>query len=323
MLKGVVRISNLEDAQEPIADVVMRVKAEYLRRAYKVPSWTDPDDFGQIARMSGKLLKGGEEDVNAVAKTILHDWQRGRIPWFTAPPSLPDGPSQTIVNVTENATDAIEKTPPAPAIWTKAEATMKQVHLRMPQAHGLFDEEDRHDQEYATEDEDEPASGDEGGEEEEDEEVATTRYKVKRKREELSGDDEEDSDEEDDENAATEHGENSESEDVDINDELVGDGVDAETLKKFASDDEDSGGGDDSDSDSDGYGPDGLSFDQVLAEMKGEVKEKPSGVKSSTKSRVDKEEECAERTGAAGSAKNLDTVNFMAGKKPARRKGRK
>ena len=323
VLKGVVRISNLEDAQEHIADVVMRVKAEYLRRAYKVPSWTDPDDFlRQIARMSGKLLKGGEEDVNAVAKTILHDWQRGRIPWFTAPPSLPDGPSQTIVNVTENATDA-EKTAAQGFASAAAEATMKQVHRRMPQAHGLFDEEDRHDQEYATEDEDEPASGDEGGEEEEDEEENDASTKSKRKREDPSGDDEEDSDEEDDENAATEHGEDSESEDVDINDELVGDGVDAETLKKFASDDEDSDArGDDSDSDSDGYGPDGLSFDQVLAEMKGEVKEKPSGVKSSTKSRVDKKKS-ADAFGAAGSAKKEHTVNFMAGKKPARRKGRK
>ena len=93
-------------------------------------------------------------------------------------------------------------------------------------------------------------------------------------------------------------------------------GVDAETLKKFASDDEDSDArGDDSDSDSDGYGPDGLSFDQVLAEMKGEVKEKPSGVKSSTKSRVDKKKS-ADAFGAAGSAKKEHTVNFMAGKNP-------
>ena len=158
VLKGVVRISNLEDAQEHIPDVIARVKAEYLRRAYKTPSWTDPDDFlRQVARMSGKLLKGGEEDVNAVAKSILHDWQRGRIPWFTPPPSLPDGPSQTTVNVLETAS-AAEKDAAQGFASAAAEVTMKQVHRRMPQAHGLFDEEDRHDQEYATEDEDEPES---------------------------------------------------------------------------------------------------------------------------------------------------------------------
>ena len=162
VLKGVVRISNLEDAQEHIPDVIARVKAEYLRRAYKTPSWTDPDDFlRQVARMSGKLLKGGEEDVNAVAKSILHDWQRGRIPWFTPPPSLPDGPSQTTVNVLETAS-AAEKDAAQGFASAAAEVTMKQVHRRMPQAHGLFDEEDRHDQEYATEDEDEPESEDDG-----------------------------------------------------------------------------------------------------------------------------------------------------------------
>ena len=279
VLKGVVRISNLDDASEHIPDVIARVKPEYLRRAYKVPSWSDPDDFlRQIARMSGKLLKGGEEDVNAVAKTILHDWQRGRIPWFTSPPSLPDGPSQTVVNISEGASTA-EKDTAQGFASAAAEVTMKQVHRRMPQAHGLFDEEDRHDQEYATEDEDEPAS-DADEEDEEDEDEQGGDNKAKRKREELSEDEEE---EEDSGDKPGEDGEESGSEEVDIHDE-AGDTLDDETLKKFASDDDDDEQEQaaESDSDSDGYGPGGLSFDQVLAEMKGEVREKASGVGKST-----------------------------------------
>ena len=287
VLKGVTRISNLDDAQEHIADVVARVKAEYLRRAYKIPSWTDPDDFlRQVARMNGKLLKGGEEDVNAVAKVILQDWQRGRIPWFAPPPSLPDGPSQTTVNVLESAS-AVEKEAAQGFAAVAAEVTMRQVHRRMPQAHGLFDEEDAHDQEYATEDEDEPASEAEDDDDDDDNEDDGEGGKAsKRKRDALSDDEvdeERDEDEEEDEKQAPPvHGELSESEDVDINDETGG-GIDEETLKKFASDD-DEDDNDDSDSDSDGYGPGGLSFDQVLAEIKGEVKEKPSGVSGSNKS---------------------------------------
>jgi len=313
VLKGVVRISNLEDAQEHIPDVIARVKAEYLRRAYKTPSWTDPDDFlRQVARMSGKLLKGGEEDVNAVAKSILHDWQRGRIPWFTPPPSLPDGPSQTTVNVLETASSA-EKDAAQGFASAAAEVTMKQVHRRMPQAHGLFDEEDRHDQEYATEDEDEPESEDDGEGDDDDEDDGKAN-KSKRKREEVS-----DEDERQDED---EHGELSESEDVDLNDERVGDGVDAETLKKFASDededeDDEDDKGNDSDSDSDGYGPGGLSFDQVLAEMKGEVKEKPSGVsgKSMAKKSRDNKRKSADAFGASSSGKEERTVSFVPSKK--------
>merc|ERR1711860_249012 len=34
----------------------------------------------------GKLLKGGEPDVNTVAKMVLNDWQRGKIPFFVPPP---------------------------------------------------------------------------------------------------------------------------------------------------------------------------------------------------------------------------------------------
>ena len=59
VLKGVVRISALEDAWEHIPDVVARVKPDYLRRAYKVQSWESPEDFlQQVARLTGRLLKG-------------------------------------------------------------------------------------------------------------------------------------------------------------------------------------------------------------------------------------------------------------------------
>lgn len=93
VLKGVVRVSNLEDATEHVQEVLRRVKAEYLRRAYKMPTWADHDDFLQkLARATGKLLKGGEPDLNTAAKTLLYDWQRGRIPFFTMPPELPPRP---------------------------------------------------------------------------------------------------------------------------------------------------------------------------------------------------------------------------------------
>lgn len=93
VLKGVVRVSNLEDATEHVEEVLNRVKPEYLRRAYKMPTWTDHHDFLQkLARCTGKLLKGGEPDLNTAAKALLYDWQRGRIPFFTMPPELPPRP---------------------------------------------------------------------------------------------------------------------------------------------------------------------------------------------------------------------------------------
>ncbi|GJN07880.1 hypothetical protein PR202_ga25750 [Eleusine coracana subsp. coracana] len=87
VLKGVVRVTNLEDAAEHIGEVLRRVKKEHLQRAYKIQDWADDNDFLiQLCRTTGKLLKGGEPDLTTVAKMVLHDWQRGKIPFFVPPP---------------------------------------------------------------------------------------------------------------------------------------------------------------------------------------------------------------------------------------------
>eukprot|EP01089_Gocevia_fonbrunei_P016643 TRINITY_DN5219_c0_g1_i1.p2 TRINITY_DN5219_c0_g1~~TRINITY_DN5219_c0_g1_i1.p2 ORF type:complete len:225 (-),score=67.53 TRINITY_DN5219_c0_g1_i1:41-715(-) len=38
-----------------------------------------------------RLLKGGEPDMHTCAKMILYDWQRGKLPWFEAPPMMNEG----------------------------------------------------------------------------------------------------------------------------------------------------------------------------------------------------------------------------------------
>lgn len=56
-------------------------------RAYKIRQWEDAEDFlTQLAKQSGRLLKGGEPDLNTTAKGMLYDWQRGKLPFFSLPP---------------------------------------------------------------------------------------------------------------------------------------------------------------------------------------------------------------------------------------------
>ena len=59
-----------------------------MARTYKIAKgWKDPNDFlEKVAQKYGKLLKGGEPDVNTISKMILNDWQRGKIPFFVPPP---------------------------------------------------------------------------------------------------------------------------------------------------------------------------------------------------------------------------------------------
>lgn len=88
ILKGVVRVENVKDAACHIPEVLERVRRDYVAKTYKISSWTDPNDFlEQVAQRTGKLFKGGEADVNTVAKMILNDFQRGRLPYFVSPPS--------------------------------------------------------------------------------------------------------------------------------------------------------------------------------------------------------------------------------------------
>jgi nuclear GTP-binding protein len=35
----------------------------------------------------GKLLKGGEPDIETVARVVIQDWQKGRLPYFVPPPN--------------------------------------------------------------------------------------------------------------------------------------------------------------------------------------------------------------------------------------------
>ena len=74
VLKGVVRVELVENPDDYIPAVLARVKKDYLTRTYKIGSeWNNHNDFlEKLAQKSGKLLKGGEPDINTVAKMVLN-----------------------------------------------------------------------------------------------------------------------------------------------------------------------------------------------------------------------------------------------------------
>ena len=96
VLKGVVRVEALQTPSEHIPALLSRVKPIYLARTYKLDAPDpgenfDPDEvLDKLARMKGRLLKGGEPDLDGVAKILLSDWVRGKIPYFVLPPERPE-----------------------------------------------------------------------------------------------------------------------------------------------------------------------------------------------------------------------------------------
>ena len=88
LLRGVVRIENVENPEQYVAAALRKCKKHHVERTYDVRGWETTTEFLEaLARKGGKLLKGGEADMDGVAKMVLNDFLRGKIPWFTAPPA--------------------------------------------------------------------------------------------------------------------------------------------------------------------------------------------------------------------------------------------
>ena len=116
VLKGVVRIENIQDPEDYIPEVLKRVKTEFLERTYKIKDWVNAEDFlVKLAIRYGKLLKGGEPNVGQVARMVLNNFQRGQLPYFIKPSSTAaeeDGKSENepmIPNEEINVLDELNK----------------------------------------------------------------------------------------------------------------------------------------------------------------------------------------------------------------------
>uniref|UniRef100_A0A2P2HYV0 Nucleolar GTP-binding protein 2 n=1 Tax=Hirondellea gigas TaxID=1518452 RepID=A0A2P2HYV0_9CRUS len=102
VLKGTVRIEYLSSPCDYIPTIMKRCRHDYLSVTYKVSGWKTADEFLEmVARRMGRLLRGGEPDKNSIAKLILNDWQRGRIPYFV-PPAGHDSSQYQKVKQVEN-----------------------------------------------------------------------------------------------------------------------------------------------------------------------------------------------------------------------------
>ena len=90
VLKGVVRAEKLDAPEVFVPAILSRVRPEHVRATYGLASWADATDFlTQLCIKQGRLHRGGEPDLGAVAHNVINDWQRGKLPYYTPPPELP------------------------------------------------------------------------------------------------------------------------------------------------------------------------------------------------------------------------------------------
>ncbi|KAJ8558233.1 hypothetical protein K7X08_004999 [Anisodus acutangulus] len=91
-LRNCKRIEKLDDPIGPVKEILKLCPERMLVTIYKVPTFDSVDDFLQkVAMVRGRLKKGGIVDVDAAARIVLHDWNEGKIPYYTLPPTRNDG----------------------------------------------------------------------------------------------------------------------------------------------------------------------------------------------------------------------------------------
>ena len=89
LLRGVVRVENVKNPEQYIPAVLEKTKVQHIERTYSLKGYKDHIEFLELlARKGGRLLHGGEPDVDGVAKMVLNDFLRGKIPWYTPPPVI-------------------------------------------------------------------------------------------------------------------------------------------------------------------------------------------------------------------------------------------
>ena len=66
VLRGVVRVENIESPQQYIPRLLERVKKQHMERTYEISGWNDATEFlAMLGRKGGRLLKGGEIDESS------------------------------------------------------------------------------------------------------------------------------------------------------------------------------------------------------------------------------------------------------------------
>ena len=114
LLRGSVRVENVEEPAQYVGAVLRRCKRRHLERTYELTWGSGEEGAGDVAsgpageerkeeatlflealaKKGGRLLKGGEPDLDGVEKMVLNDFLRGKIPWFVSPPVAVEGEAE-------------------------------------------------------------------------------------------------------------------------------------------------------------------------------------------------------------------------------------
>ena len=86
---GAVDADSIDDPIPPVENILKRCDHSSLLMTYNIPSFPDSNVMvflAMVAKSYGRVLKGGIPDKVAAARTVLRDWNCGKIPYYSTPP---------------------------------------------------------------------------------------------------------------------------------------------------------------------------------------------------------------------------------------------
>ena len=90
MLRNCVDADSVEDPIPAVEALLNRCSTESLMMTYSIPAFPKGNVMvflAMIAKRNGKVLKGGIPDKIIAARGVLRDWNTGKIPFYTRPPT--------------------------------------------------------------------------------------------------------------------------------------------------------------------------------------------------------------------------------------------
>jgi nuclear GTP-binding protein len=92
ILRSAIKIEELNDPVRPVEALLGKVDNDELLKFYRIAHFKNVDDFlGQVARKKGLLMAGGIANMDQAARSVVRDYQNGKIKFFSTPPAFDVG----------------------------------------------------------------------------------------------------------------------------------------------------------------------------------------------------------------------------------------
>ncbi|KAG5670945.1 hypothetical protein PVAND_001174 [Polypedilum vanderplanki] len=86
-LKNAQHVNTVQDPFPLACDILKRATVMYFCKLYDITEYKSPEEFlAKKAVKMGKLIRGGVPDVRAAARSLIQDWNTGKIKYCTHPP---------------------------------------------------------------------------------------------------------------------------------------------------------------------------------------------------------------------------------------------